>query len=39
MLKKRAFGYRSFQNFRIAILFHCGGLALYPLESDSHPKV
>ena len=38
MLKKRAFGYRSFVNFRIAILFHCGGLDLYPLESGSHPK-
>jgi transposase len=24
MLKKRAFGYRSFQNFRTAVLFHCG---------------
>jgi len=38
MLKKRAFGYRSFMNFRIAILFHCGGLDLYPLESGCHPK-
>ena len=38
MLKKRAFGYRSFRNFRVAILFHCGGLDLYPLESASHPK-
>ena len=38
MLKKRAFGYRSFANFRIAILFRCGGLDLYPLESGSHPK-
>ena len=34
MLKKRAFGYRSFPNFRTAVLFHCGGLSLYP----SHPK-
>jgi transposase len=33
MLKKRAFGYRSFPNFRTAVLFHCGGLSLYP----SHP--
>jgi transposase len=33
MLKKRAFGYRSFENFRTAVLFHCGGLSLYP----SHP--
>jgi len=35
MLKKRAFGYRSFPNFRAAILFHCGGLDLYPA---THPK-
>lgn len=35
MLKKRAFGYRSFENFRTAILFRCGGLDLYPL---AHPK-
>lgn len=34
MLKKRAFGYRSFENFRTVVLFHCGGLSLYP----SHPK-
>lgn len=30
MLKKRAFGYRSFQNFRTVVLFRCGGLDLYP---------
>lgn len=35
MLKKRAFGYRSFANFRIAILFRCGGLNLYP---GAHPE-
>jgi transposase len=35
MLKKRAFGYRSFSNFRTTILFRCGGLELYPV---SHPK-
>jgi transposase len=35
MLKKRAFGYRSFANFRTAILFRCGGLDPYPL---AHPK-
>jgi len=30
MIKKRAFGFRSFDNFRIAILFRCGNLQLYP---------
>jgi transposase len=30
MLKKRAFGYRSFANFRTSVLFRCGGLNLYP---------
>jgi len=35
MLKKRAFGYRSFDNFRTTILFRCGGLDLYP---SAHPK-
>lgn len=29
-LQKRAFGYRSFNNFRVAVLFRCGGLDLYP---------
>jgi transposase len=28
MIKKRAFGFRSFPNFRTAILFRCGGLQL-----------
>jgi transposase len=36
LLKKRAFGYRSFPNFRTAILFRCGGLDLYP---SAHPNV
>jgi transposase len=35
MLKKRAFGYRSFENFRTVVLFRCGGLDLYP---TAHPK-
>jgi transposase len=35
MLKKRAFGFRSFENFRTAVLFRCGGLDLYP---TSHLK-
>lgn len=30
MIKKRAFGYRSFDNFRVAVLFRCGGLRLHP---------
>jgi len=36
LLQKRAFGYRSFPNFRTAILFRCGGLNLYPA---THPNV
>jgi transposase len=38
MLKKRAFGYRSFANFRTAVLFRCGGLDLHPLTALAHPK-
>lgn len=30
LLQKRAFGFRSFRNFRTAVLFRCGGLDLYP---------
>ena len=29
-LKRAARGYRTWQTFRMAILFYCGGLALYP---------
>ena len=29
-LCKRAYGYRSFPNFRTAVLFHCGKLQLFP---------
>ena len=29
-LKKAACGYRSRKRFKTAILFHCGGLDLYP---------
>ncbi len=36
MIKKRAFGFRSFENFRTAVLFRCGGLQLHPCTS--HPK-
>ncbi len=35
MRKKRAFGYRNFENFRTVVLFRCGGLDLYP---TSHLK-
>jgi transposase len=31
MIKSCARGFRSFANYRIAILFHCGKLQLYPL--------
>ena len=30
LLKQRGRGYRNFGNFRVAVLFHCGGLQLYP---------
>lgn len=36
MIKKRAFGFRNFDNFRTSVLFRCGGLDLYP---QTHPKV
>ena len=29
-IKRDAFGFRSKESFRMAILFHCGGLDLYP---------
>ena len=29
-IKSSARGFRSFANYRIAILFHCGGLQLFP---------
>ena len=37
MIKKRAFGFRSFPNFRVSVLFRCGGLDLYP-RFATHPK-
>jgi transposase len=37
MIKKRAFGFRSFPNFRVAVLFRCGGLDLYP-RFVTHPN-
>jgi len=29
-IKSSAMGFRSFANYRIVILFHCGGLQLFP---------
>jgi len=37
-LKKRACGYRNRARFRAAILFHCGGLDLYPGLDHAHTK-
>lgn len=31
-LKADAHGFRNFENFRIAILFHCGGFKFNPLK-------
>jgi transposase len=30
LIKANARGFRNFENYRVAILFHCGGLSLYP---------
>ena len=30
-IKKAAYGFRSFENLKTAIFFHCGGLRLYPV--------
>jgi transposase len=30
LIKSNARGFRNFENYRNAILFHCGGLSLYP---------
>ena len=35
-LKARACGYRNRARFREAILFHCGGLDLYPQLALTH---
>jgi transposase len=29
-IKANARGYRNFENYRVAILFYCGKLSLYP---------
>jgi len=33
LIKANSRGYRNFEKYRIAILFHCGRLDLYPLKS------
>ncbi len=33
-VKAAARGFRNFENYRIAILFHCGGLQLHPQETQ-----
>jgi transposase len=33
LIKANARGFRNFANYRAAILFHCGGLSLYPHNS------
>ena len=37
-IKSRACGYRNRQRFRNAIMFHLGGLDLYPQKSLTHTK-
>ena len=34
-VKKMAYGFRSKENFKAAIYFHCGGLSLYPTHEIS----
>jgi len=33
MIKKKAYGFRNKDHFKIAIYFHCGGLQLYPTHT------
>jgi transposase len=37
-IKAQACGYRNRQRFRDAIMFHLGGLDLYPPKSLTHTK-
>jgi len=37
-IQKRAYGFRNFENFQIAVYFHCGGLDLWP-SRFTHTKV
>ena len=36
-VQRRAAGFRSFASMRLAVLFHCGGLDLYPALSGATP--
>lgn len=36
-VQRRAAGFRSFKGMRLAILFHCGGLDLYPALTPQTP--
>jgi transposase len=37
-IQKRAYGFRNFEHFQIAIYFHCGGLGLWPSRA-THTEV
>lgn len=37
-IQKRAYGFRNFENFQIAVYFHCGGLGLWPARM-THTEV
>jgi transposase len=37
-IKAQACGYRNRQRFRDAIMFHLGGLDMYPKKSLTHTK-
>ena len=39
MIERMAYGFRNKEHFRIAVLFRCGGLDLYPsVPSRTHPN-
>jgi len=33
LIQRRAYGFRNFENYRIATLFYCGKLDMYPKET------
>lgn len=37
-IQKRAYGFRNFEHFQIAVYFHCGGLGLWPARM-THTEV